>query len=119
MPVIALEPNYHGPVADRVENFHGLQLLYIGWDRHLSYCSPLCIPVAPELSFAQLLQLLPTLYTADPDHAALQAGPLRWLLNGLPFTPDPQRGLAAQGIGHKALLRFATPSPANAADARA
>lgn len=31
MPVIALEPGYTGEVRDRVENFHGNQLVYFGW----------------------------------------------------------------------------------------
>ncbi|MBN1009257.1 phenol hydroxylase, partial [Amphritea sp. ZJ14W] len=34
MPVFALSPDYQGERMDRVENFHGNQIVYLGWDEH-------------------------------------------------------------------------------------
>jgi len=109
MPVIALEPDYQGEVKDRVENFHGNWLLYIGWDRHLMFCSPICIPVPPGLPFAELQPILSQLYGAHPDMARLDWAQARWLLDGRTFTPDAAAALQEQGFHHKAVLRLVTP----------
>ena len=45
MAVIALKEGYQGEVKDREENFHGNRLLFIGWEDHLMFCAPHCIPV--------------------------------------------------------------------------
>ena len=45
MSVIALNEGYTGEIRDREENFHGKQLLFIGWEDHLMFCAPHCIPV--------------------------------------------------------------------------
>ena len=72
MSVVALQPGYSGEMKDRVENFHGSQLLYIGWDHHLMYCAALCIPVPPTLPFGALTeQIIPSLYPAHPDTAKI------------------------------------------------
>ncbi len=31
MPVHAITPDYKGEVKDRIENFHGNQIVYVGW----------------------------------------------------------------------------------------
>ena len=37
---VAAIKEYDFEPADRLENFHGNQLLYIGWDGHLLFCAP-------------------------------------------------------------------------------
>ena len=39
MPVHAITPDYKGEVKDRLENFHGNQIVYVGWDHHLMFCA--------------------------------------------------------------------------------
>ena len=39
MAVQALK-DYKFPPADSQDKFHGGQLLYVGWDDHLMFCSP-------------------------------------------------------------------------------
>lgn len=110
MSVVALKPGYTGEIKDRVENFHGKQLLYIGWEDHLMYCSPLCIPVPADLLFGALTaEIIPGLYAAHPDTAKIDWSRAEWLRSGQPFTPDPERTLADNGLGHKAVLRLRTP----------
>lgn len=111
MPVQAIRPDYRGEDKDRVELFHGKQLLYIGWDRHTMVCSPIALPVPPELAFRTLVeQVLPTTaYAADPDWSRIDWSQVQWLRAGQPFTPDMAKSLAENGLGHKALLRLRTP----------
>lgn len=110
MSVIALEPGYTGEIKDRVENFHGQQLLYIGWEDHLMFCAPLCIPVPPSLPFGALItDIIPGLYALHPDAPAIDWSRVEWFSSGRPFTPDASKSLADNGLGHKAALRFRTP----------
>ena len=108
--VVALKPGYTGEMKDRVENFHGKQLLYIGWEDHLMFCAPLALPLPPDLPFAALTQeIIPGLYAAHPDAAKIDWSRAEWFSSGKPFTPDPAQTLAGNGLGHKAVLRFRTP----------
>ncbi|TDU32597.1 phenol 2-monooxygenase P4 subunit [Panacagrimonas perspica] len=110
MSVVALKPGYTGEIKDRVENFHGQQLLYIGWEDHLMFCAPLCIPVPPTLPFGALTaQIIPDLYAAHPDASAIDWSKVEWFSSSQPFTPDLSKSLADNGLGHKASLRFRTP----------
>ncbi len=110
MSVVALKPGYTGEIKDRVENFHGKQLLYICWEDHLMYCSPMCIPVPPDLPFGALTaEIIPGLYAAHPDTVKIDWSNVVWLCSGQVFTPDPARSLTDNGLGHKALLCFRTP----------
>lgn len=110
MPVIALAPNYEGDVRDRVENFHGNQLVYFGWDRHMLFCSPFTLPLPPDMPFRTLVgDVLAPLLAAHPEGAAIDWSAAAWLRAGEPFVPDPDGSLAANGIGHKTVLRLQTP----------
>jgi len=110
MSVVALSPGYTGEIRDRVENFHGKQLLFIGWEDHLMYSAPMCIPVPPDLPFGTLTaEIIPGLYPAHPDTANIDWSRVVWLRSGQVFTPDPAKNLKDNGLGHKAVLRFRTP----------
>lgn len=110
MSVTALKPGYTGEIKDRVENFHGNQLLYIGWEDHLMYCAPMALPVPPSLPFAALTaEIIPSLYPMHPDTAKIDWSKVEWFSSGKPFKPDPAKSLAENGVGHKASLRFRTP----------
>jgi phenol hydroxylase P4 protein len=110
MTVRALQPNYGGPVRDREENFHGMRIVFVGWDRHLMYSNPLALLVAPAMTFDQLLQeTLPAAYGLHPDWPQIDWSRVTWLLGGKAFSPDRSASLQANGIGHKSLLRLQTP----------
>jgi phenol hydroxylase P4 protein len=110
MAVVALSANYVGEVKDRVENFHGNQLLFIGWEDHLMFCAPLCIPVPAGMPFGALVkEALPGLFSSHPDWERIDWSKVQWLLSGKPFAPAPEKSLADNGIGHKSVLRFRTP----------
>jgi phenol hydroxylase P4 protein len=111
MPVIALAPGYEGEVRDRVENFHGNQLVYFGWDRHMLFCSPFTFPLPPTMPFKALVNdVLSPLLAAHPEGASIDWKEAIWLRSGQPFTPDMEASLADNGLGHKSLLRLQTPN---------
>lgn len=109
MPVKALKP-YDFPAADRIENFHGKQLLNIGWDEHLMFTAPHTFPFPPEMPFGAIVsQVLPGVYGYHPDFARIDWSTVEWNKSGQPWTPDPAKSLADNGLRHKDVLRFRTP----------
>ena len=95
---------------DRVENFHGNQIVYLGWDYHLMFCAPFAFPLPPDMPFGALIEeVIPGAYSQHPEFPNVDWDAAVWHLNGEPFTPDLESSLIAQGIDHKSILRFATP----------
>lgn len=107
--VAAVKP-YQFAAPDRLENFHGNQLVYVGWDQHLMFCAPFCFPLPPAMPFGALVeQVLPGAFGYHPEFARIDWKQAQWLKGGKPFTPDFARSLADNGIGHKDALRLRTP----------
>lgn len=110
MPVKAITPDYQGEKLDKFENFHGNQVVYVGWDHHLMFCAPFAYPVSPEMPFQTLLtEVMPEAFGLHPEFQDIDWESVQWKLDEADFIPQPQVGLAAQGIGHKSVLRFHTP----------
>jgi phenol/toluene 2-monooxygenase (NADH) P4/A4 len=108
MSVTALG-DYRIPARDVRARFPA-PLLYIGWDGHMMFAAPLCVPVPGETRFADLVaQLLPKLYGQHPDFARVDWARVQWFRSDRLFTPDPTRTLAELGFQHKSLLRWRTP----------
>src|SRR5690554_2811696 len=102
---------YIGVPRDRVENFNGNQLVYVGWDNHLLFASAFVLFVSPETVFRDMVQnnVIP-LINADPDAEKMDWDSVTWLKVNQPWTSNWDETLAANGIGDKMLLRFKTPS---------
>lgn len=95
---------------DAVENFHGNQLVYIGWDEHLGLGPANAFSFSPEMPFSALTgEVLPGVFGAHPDFKKLDWATTTWILDGEKFTPDESKNLIENGIGHKSLLRLKTP----------
>ena len=111
MPVHAIHPDYVGEVKDRVELFHGNQLIYIGWEQHNAICAPFALPLPPTMLFGDLIdKVLPTTsFTGHPDWPKIDWSLVEWLHSSTPFKPDRNKSLAENGLGHKSLIRFITP----------
>jgi phenol hydroxylase P4 protein len=108
MSVVALE-RYEFPARDVRENFPA-PLLYIGWDQHLMFCAPFCLPLPPDMPFGALASaVLPGIYGEHPEFAQIDWTQVQWLKSGRPWTPDPARSLADNGLVHKDVIRFRTP----------
>ncbi|MDX1734331.1 MAG: phenol hydroxylase subunit P4 [Halioglobus sp.] len=110
MAVSAITDDYTGERLDRVENFNGNQLVYVGWDRHLLFCAPVAFLLPPDLPFSTLLEeTIPGAFSLHPEFAQIDWQGVEWLLDDEAFTPDPGKSIAEQGVGHKSIIRFATP----------
>ena len=110
MTVAAITDEYTGERLDRVENFHGKQLVHIAWDYHLMFCAPFAFPLPPGMLFEALLeQVIPAAFSQHPDFARIDWDEAKWYLNGEPFDPKPDVSLFDQGVDHKSIIRFATP----------
>ena len=95
---------------DHVDNFHGNRVVYVHWEKHLSFCAAMAFPLPPPMPFAALVgELLPQFYGMHPDFAKIDWTKATWTLDGKAFTPALDRSLEENGVGHKSLLRFQTP----------
>lgn len=109
MSVVALK-EYKGEVRDSVDHFHGNQLVYVHWEKHLSFCAPLAFPLPPGMPFGAITSdVVGPIYGLHPDWAKIDWSKASWTLDGKKFTPDPAKSLADNGIGHKSVLRLTTP----------
>lgn len=108
MSVVAVKP-YEFPAKDKRENFPA-PLLYIGWEDHLMFASPVALPLPPDTPFGALGQaVLPGVYGYHPDFAKIDWSQVEWFKSGQPWTPDPAKSLEANGLKHKDVIRFRTP----------
>ena len=108
MSVVAIGP-YAPPARDLREHFPA-PLLYVGWDDHLMFASPYCLPLPPDMPFGALLtQVLPGIYGYHPDFARIDWAAAQWFKSGRPWQPDAAKSLADNGLGHKDVIRFRTP----------
>ena len=107
---VAAVKSYRFPAQDTVDKFPA-PLLYIGWDQHMMFCAPFCLPLPPTMPFGALIQeVLPGLYGYHPDFAKIDWNQVQWFKSGQPWTPDPSKSLAENGLEHKDAIRFRTPS---------
>ncbi|KAB2887621.1 MAG: phenol hydroxylase [Burkholderiaceae bacterium] len=108
MSTVALQP-YDFPAKDVRGNFPA-PLLYIGWEDHLMFCAPFCLPLPPDMPFGALAtQVLPGVFGEHPDFARIDWSRAEWLKSGQPWQPDPAKSLADNGLGHKDVIRLRTP----------
>ncbi len=108
MSVVAIGPYSFAP-ADARENFPA-PLLYIGWDDHLLFCAPVCLPLPADTPFDALTStVLPGVYGEHPDFARIAWPQTQWFKSGKPWAPDPAKTLAENGLKHKDVIRFRTP----------
>ena len=100
-------------MKDKVENFHGNQLVYIYWYAHRVVCSPKAFPLPPEMPFGALLtDIIPISYKIEPDfeHLDFDKTEVIWEVDGKIITPDFSKSLKENGVGHKSFITFTTPS---------
>ncbi|TAL72218.1 MAG: phenol hydroxylase [Rhodanobacter sp.] len=110
MTIRALSPDYEGTPRDAEENFHGNRLLFVYWQNHAMFCSPICIPVPPTMPFAALRdEVLPGLYGSHPDFAKIKWNKVHWFHEQEDWKPNPSKTLAENGLVHKSLVQFSTP----------
>lgn len=102
--------DYSVPPRDLMSNFHGKQIVYVSWDRHLLFAAAFLICVPTETPFKEFVEgPLSALLQLDPDAASIDWTTVEWLKSNEPFAPDFAKSLADNGIRHKDQLRIRTP----------
>ncbi|HVZ00153.1 MAG TPA: phenol hydroxylase subunit P4 [Dongiaceae bacterium] len=112
MSVNAITPDYaeRVEIRDRQENFHGNQVVYVHWEKHLSFCAALAFPLPPAMPFAALIDnILKPFYGAHPDAGRIDWAKVEWDIDGQRVAPAMDKSLAENGVAHKSLIRFWTP----------
>ena len=106
MSVVAIKP-YAFPAKDIRENFPA-PLLFIGWEDHLMFASPVCLPLPADMPFGAIgSAVLPGVYGYHPDFERIDWGSTQWFKSGAPWQPDPAKSLwecsaySAQMCRHK------------------
>jgi len=101
--------SYQFEPLDKTENFPA-PLLFIGWEDHLMFCSPVCLPLPPDTPFSALAEkILPDVYGEHPDFTQINWQQVQWFKSGQPWQPDIASSLQENGLGHKDVIRFRTP----------
>lgn len=109
MALIAKD-GYIDLVRDKVENFNGNQLVYVGWDDHLLFSAAQAFPLPPEMPFQALVsEAMHGIFNDHPDYAKIDWSTVQWVLDDEAFTPKMDASLKENGVGHKSLIRFKTP----------
>lgn len=109
--------DYQFKSSDALENYQGKQLLYINWERHRMFSRPFVVALPPETMFSVIIdKYITDCYSDHPDFAKIDWATVTWQNSTTAFTPDPGKSLAANGIGHKDLIRFTTPGLNGIAD---
>jgi phenol hydroxylase P4 protein len=97
--------------ADTEDRFFGNHLFYLGWDQHLMYSAPLCVPLPPSLPFGALVRdVLPELFGEHPEFEQIDWQRTQWFNSNRRFIPDMGKTLELHGLTHKSLIRFRTPA---------
>ncbi|MDX2471451.1 MAG: phenol hydroxylase subunit P4 [SAR324 cluster bacterium] len=110
MPVKALKPGYKAESRDKLENFHGNQLVYVGWDHHVMFCSAMAFPLPAGMPFIALRdEVMKTFMGVHPDYDKINWDTAQWNIDGKATTIDWEKSLADHGVGHKSLIRLQTP----------
>ena len=112
MSVVAISPDYeaHTVVRDARANFHGNIVVYVHWEKHLSFCSALAFPLPPDMPFGAFVDnVVKPHYAAHPDAARIDWDAVIWEIDQEKVSPDLGKSLQANGVGHKSLIRFWTP----------
>jgi phenol hydroxylase P4 protein len=109
MAVTSTKP-YVAVPRDLVQNFNGKQIVYVCWDHHMLFATPLMLVVEPGMLLGDMLQnVVKPLIGPDPDAAAVDLTQVAWMKSGQPWVPDLGVSLTANAIVHKEQLRFSTP----------
>jgi phenol/toluene 2-monooxygenase (NADH) P4/A4 len=112
MSVVAIQPDYadHTEIRDARANFHGNIVVYVHWEKHLSFCAALAFPLPPDMPFGALIdQVIKPHYAMHPDAGRMDWNAVTWQIDGSAATPDLAASLAENRVEHKSLIRFWTP----------
>ena len=100
---------YSFPSKSRQELYGDDQLVHVWWRDNPWFCAAVTHRAPKAMSFGDFwAQMVAPWAAGDPDFAESKGwADFAWTLSGAPFTPDPDKSLAEQGVGHKDVLSMA------------
>lgn len=99
-----------GVSKDAEENFHGVRVVYFGWDQHLMFYAPVSIPLPPTTTFNDIVAgVLPQCFSTHPEFSQINWEEVQWSRNGESFVPEMDKDLDHNNISHKTIIRLKTP----------
>jgi phenol/toluene 2-monooxygenase (NADH) P4/A4 len=109
MSVVALQ-EYVGDPLDAIAVYHGAQVLYVCWNKHLMFGAPFSLRVEPAMKFGDVVaQMIAPIISVHPDASKIDWSAAQWLRGDEPWTPVWDASVAENGIAHKDFVRFETP----------
>ena len=70
----------------------------------------MAFPLPPGMPFGALVgEVMPLAFNQHSDWEQINWDKVVWMLDNGPFTPDFDKSLEENGIGHKSVVRFKTP----------
>ncbi|WP_044415146.1 phenol hydroxylase subunit P4 [Halarcobacter anaerophilus] len=100
-------------MKDSVDKFHGNQLVFIYWYAHFMEGSIKAFALSPDMPFSAIMSdIIPLCYKVEPDFEKLDFDNTEviWEIDGKVITPDPNKSLKENSIGHKSYIQFSTPA---------
>jgi phenol hydroxylase P4 protein len=74
------------------------------------FCAPFAFPLPPTMPFGAVQSsVIPGAFKAHPECSKIDWNTAQWFKSGKPWTPDPAKSLAENGLQHKDVIRFRTP----------
>ena len=105
MPVIALKEGYEFPSRSRQELYGDDQLVHVMWRNNRMFAAAATFRAPKAMSFGDVLGALVDPWSGS-DPTFVPGSNSGWTLDGKPWEPDPAKGMAEQGVGHKSLMTF-------------
>lgn len=102
--------HYQFDSSDALAKYNGKQLVYVFWEKHRMFSRPFVLALPPQTRFSAIIDRhIEECYRYHPDYARIDWSKAVWRNGNEEFTPDRDKTLAENGIGHKDLIRFTTP----------
>ena len=110
MSVKFIGDTYDYESANREENYGGDINIYVVWDQHLMYACPSTYRVPKAIKLREFLEdVLKPDYAQHPDMDKVDWDNTVWEFYDQPWTPDMDKSLEDNKVGHQSFLRFKTP----------
>lgn len=106
MAVVAIS-DYVFESSSRQELYGDDQLVHIWWKGNPYFVAASCFRFPKAMPWGVMVNdVLKGFFTADPDFVPESLDSVQWIIDDKAVTPDPEKSLEENGVGHKSLVQF-------------
>lgn len=111
MPIVALNENYRGEVRDSADKFSGKKVIFVEWQDHLRFCSPIALLVDENITIKSFIKdvLGSSSFANHADWNEIDWSKAEWVFKQNHIDLNEESTFESAGIGHKALISLRTP----------